>query len=571
MFDEELVEGGGVDAGVDCEHLGRCRGWGDPEARPAPILEVSDSGAHRGGLAGTGRTDDQDEAPLPRHRTGRVLLDGGQLVVAVEVVDVAAALGRPPLGQLEDVLLLVEDRASREDPVERSLGDRPSVDADGSVVGHGLRDVDAERLVDVRREALGALDGFGSGRTESRRECGGDLAGDLSGSPHRLGVSQRGQGGDDRVAVGDGIAFDRLGPTGDAIEVALGRVAEGVELVVPVLVELGRVCGGLGGSAVGRGLSLDAPTLPWGGATAEVVDEPLGLLVDAAGHLLRAPGEGVEDLFGCVSHLGLAVLDVVPAHAEAAGQLRSEPGGVEGRDGALVVLEGAGVERQPPTVGGHHPVDDDEVGVDLGVMRPAGVLTEGSGDQAVGVDGPDLPVDSVPAVGVVLDPTERGGDGCVVRVEDLVADAFVADGVQDGHRLRRRAGDVEASDRALVVTGAEQRAVDRVPPVHEREEVVVVGLAREPQRLGPTAEPLAGWLVAVEVVPAGTVDVVGAGVGALERGHPGGHGRLQHELVHSSVDRCDAGDAVVGFTASLLQRERSAWVTEMPVPSRWST
>ena len=91
------------------------------------------------------------------------------------------------------------------------------------------------------------------------------------------------------------------------------------------------------------------------------------------------------------------------------------------------------------------------------------------------------------------------------------------------------------------------------------------------QRLGATAEPLARRLVAVEVVPAGTIDVVGAGVGALERGHPGGHGRLPHELVHPSVDRCDAGAAVVEFTPSLLQREGSAWVTEMPVPSRWST
>lgn len=75
--------------------------------------------------------------------------------------------------------------------------------------------------------------------------------------------------------------------------------------------------------------------------------------------------------------------------------------------------------------------------MDLGVVRPAGVLTEGGSDQAAGVDGPDLPVDPVPAVGVLLNPTERRGDGCIVRVEDLVADAFVADGEQDRHRLRR--------------------------------------------------------------------------------------------------------------------------------------
>jgi len=105
------------------------------------------------------------------------------------------------------------------------------------------------------------------------------------------------------------------------------------------------------------------------------------------------------------------------------------------------------------------------------------VLTEGRSDKSIGVDRPDLAVDPVAAVGVVLDPTERGGNGGVVSIEDLPADVVVADGEQDGHRLRCRARDVEPSDSALVVTGAEQFPVDRVPTVHEGEEVVITDLA----------------------------------------------------------------------------------------------
>ena len=65
-------------------------------------------------------------------------------------------------------------------------------------------------------------------------------------------------------------------------------------------------------------------------AAAEVVDEALGLLVESAGHLLRALGAGPEDILGCVGNLGLAVLDLVPPHAESGGELDSEAGGVEG-------------------------------------------------------------------------------------------------------------------------------------------------------------------------------------------------------------------------------------------------
>ena len=38
-------------------------------------VEVGDGGAHGGGLAGAGGSDDEDQAPLPRHRGRGVALD----------------------------------------------------------------------------------------------------------------------------------------------------------------------------------------------------------------------------------------------------------------------------------------------------------------------------------------------------------------------------------------------------------------------------------------------------------------------------------------------------------------
>lgn len=171
----------------------------------------------------------------------------------------------------------------------------------------------------------------------------------------------------------------------------------------------------------------------------------------------------------------------------------------------------------------------------LGVVRPAGVLAEGCGDQPAGVDGPDLAVDPVAAVGVVFDPCEGGFDGCVVGGEDLASDVIVTDGEQHRHRLGCGAGDVEAPDGSVGVAGAEEPPA-RLAAVHDGEEVVVVHGPGQVEGCGSSAMPLTRRLAAVEVVPTGLLDVVAAGVGALQGDHPGGHDRVPRERVHSSVD-----------------------------------
>jgi hypothetical protein len=175
-----------------------------------------------------------------------------------------------------------------------------------------------------------------------------------------------------------------------------------------VLVEFGGIGAGLARSAVDGGLAFDGPALPGSRSPPDGVNEALDLVVAPPLHLLGALGELGEDLFGRIGHLGQAVLDGLPPDTEPPSQLSPQPRGVERRDRALVVLEGAGVEREPPAVGCHDPVGDHEVGVDLRIVSPAGVLAEGRTDDAVSIDSPDLAVDPIAAVGMILDPPERG-------------------------------------------------------------------------------------------------------------------------------------------------------------------
>ncbi len=83
--------------------------------------------------------------------------------------------------------------------------------------------------------------------------------------------------------------------------------------------------------------------------------------------------------------------------------------------------------------------------------------------------------------------------------------------------------------------GAEAAAGARVEPVHEREEVVLVNGAVQPEGFGTAAEPAARRFASVEVVVELVLDVVATGISAGERGRASGHGALTALSVHSSV------------------------------------
>ncbi len=329
------------------------------------------------------------------------------------------------------------------------------------------------------------------------------------------------------------------------------------------------VCLRLRRSAVEDRLALELPTLSWGRLPDERLDEPFELLVDPCVDGLGALRELSEHVVGNVANLSDPVDGVVPPDAESQRGLSAETGVVDPAQRLLVPLDGPGVECEPPSVGRPDPVDDDRVGVQLRIEGPARVLAKDGGGDPGGVERVDLAVDSVPAVGVPVDPVDDRRHGRIVGLDDLLADGIVAEGEQHGHGLGGRAGHVVAADAPLRVARAQREPGDRVHARHEIEEVVLLDRTRQPKRLRAAALPDAGRLATIEVVAELVLDVVAPGVGAPQSRGPRGHVSLPHERVHPSVRRCDrwaTGGKVIGTRG---QAERPSGTTVIPDSSRW--
>jgi hypothetical protein len=130
--------------------------------------------------------------------------------------------------------------------------------------------------------------------------------------------------------------------------------------------------------------------------------------------------------------------------------------------------------------------------VDLWVERPGGVLAEGGGNDPLRVDHGDLAVDAVAGVGMSFEPGGHGRDRGVVAGKHLSPGVGVAHGEQNRYRLRRRGGDVKASDRLLPVGPSELLFGPWIAAGHHGQEVVVGGLAVQAQQRGAPALPDAG-------------------------------------------------------------------------------
>ncbi len=144
VLDQQLVDGVGLDAGLDREYLGgRCR-WRHPEHRSSVESELLDGGRERSGLAGAGGADDEHQLRSPGHCAGRHALwigevrrlDGQTFVIVL--VDAQTAVC--PLDQSG---LLVEHSVGGEGPVDRRLGDGPAIAAQHRSGGNRARQVDA--------------------------------------------------------------------------------------------------------------------------------------------------------------------------------------------------------------------------------------------------------------------------------------------------------------------------------------------------------------------------------------------------------------------------------------------
>ena len=200
-------------------------------------------------------------------------------------------------------------------------------------------------------------------------------------------------------------------------------------------------------------------------------------------------------------HVGRLFEGPFPGDTETSGQLGSEGGVVYPADGALLLLEEPGIQRQPPPGRVLHLRCNDGVGVELRVDRPRRVLPEQRSDDAFGVDLVDA-VSSPSSHGTLrLEPAERSINRSVMCGEHLSPHERVGrQRPQRRHRLRRREGGVEPSGRRPTEPATQYPGVLRMPALQQRSQIDASDLARQPQRVKTSAPPPAGWLVGVEVI-----------------------------------------------------------------------
>lgn len=201
----------------------------------------------------------------------------------------------------------------------------------------------------------------------------------------------------------------------------------------------------------------------------------------------------------------MALDDGSPRRAETAGELGAERGGVDPADGPLLVLQPPGVEREPRAGRVLDLRPDHGVGVELGVGRPAGVLSEEGDGEAAGVDLIHTVLPSAGDGSVALEPVERGHDGVVVRGEHLGTKPWIIrQRPQHRHRLGGRERRVERSRRSIDEAAADWRPVDRVPGVEHSPQLPGIDLIAQTDGGSAGAPPPAGRFVGVEVVVDGT-------------------------------------------------------------------
>jgi hypothetical protein len=254
-------------------------------------------------------------------------------------------------------------------------------------------------------------------------------------------------------------------------------------------------CAGFGSARVLGGLPSEGGALPPGRVSTlprpELADLDRQELVDLAGAL----GERGEQLGGHADDLGLALDDRTPGDAIAVGELGPKHRLVQAAEGSLLALEGAGVERHPPSRGLDLGGDDD-VAVELGVVLAGGGLAERRHGEPAGLRVLAVAVDPHPrGGGVALDVVEHGAHRQVVR---LGQPRVAGQAPPHRQRLRRRERRVEpahgADQPALGVDavdqlGAEPRPRDGVAAAQERFEVLGRHRPGQSQSLGLPAEP----------------------------------------------------------------------------------
>ena len=316
---------------------------GDAEHGPAVGAELGDGRGEGGGLAGAGRADDEHEIGVPATAPAasawaafssmRLRVAGGWFVGAV--------VGEATVGPGDEGGFLVEDRLGGERPVDGRFGDgRPS--RRSSAPGGIGRDTSTQRgdrhlldeLVDPVDQPVGVERGRRSGRRRRARGCssvGRHVDCRSAMRDHRLV--------DDRARRRPGRCRGvRPADRSPCRPRRPGRARAAATWCGPSRVQLGGVDGwALAGRLSSDGFAFEPPPFPRRRFPAHRVDRTGRACRRSGGRTSAVRVENsTSTSSGTSRDLGDAVLGFVPADAEPAGQLGSQPGVVERRQGALV-------------------------------------------------------------------------------------------------------------------------------------------------------------------------------------------------------------------------------------------
>jgi len=234
---------------------------------------------------------------------------------------------------------------------------------------------------------------------------------------------------------------------------------------------------------------------------------------------LAAGGEGAQVVGVEAPDLGDAVLDLVPADAETAGQLVAKMGLVDVAGGFGVVVDRRVVEPGPAALG-KGGVGDEDMGVELRVAGARGTVDVAGGEEAVALDEDVAPGAASGPAGGVLEVVETRPHRLCVGGFDLGGDGMATERPGKRDRLRRREGEIEAGDgAALDLAESEGLAACRVRPGQHRDELVGIDLALQAEILSLVAEPVALGLPLARVVVLGAFGDLAEVVALLASSH----------------------------------------------------
>jgi hypothetical protein len=202
--------------------------------------------------------------------------------------------------------------------------------------------------------------------------------------------------------------------------------------------------------------------------------------------------------------VGVALRHLLEQQARAVRQLVAQDRLVDEAGGAGVAVEVAPIESGPAPVGALGQIGEQDVGVQRRVAGPAGAMTEGGTDEALGVTDGGSAMTTAHVTGVTFEVLQGGVDGPVVAADDHLGRGLVPESPHQRHRLGCRQREFEPGPGGP--GGAQRLVAARATAGEHRSQLVALHRAAEPEAGGAGPDPAARRLAHGEVVVLGPVE-----------------------------------------------------------------